>query len=89
MRTKLMLSVTAGLAVILSQGVSHQALAAGAALVLVDRSAAATGRASKPATPVPTPINSNDRNALLLDFVPMALSSSLSLASGIRPFILR
>src|ERR1700676_5614468 len=32
MRTKLMLSVTAGLAVILSQGVSHQALAAGAAL---------------------------------------------------------
>src|SRR5580704_10464154 len=32
MQTKLMLSVTAGLAVILSQGVSHQALAAGAAL---------------------------------------------------------
>jgi virginiamycin B lyase len=32
MRTKLMLSMTAGLAVILSQGVSHQALAAGAAL---------------------------------------------------------
>jgi streptogramin lyase len=32
MRTKLVLSVTAGLAVILSQGVSHQALAAGAAL---------------------------------------------------------
>src|SRR5947209_4040919 len=32
MRTKLMLSVTDGLAVILSQGVSHQALAAGAAL---------------------------------------------------------
>src|SRR5450631_4730952 len=32
MRTKLMLSVTAGLAVILSQGVSHQALAAGTAL---------------------------------------------------------
>jgi streptogramin lyase len=32
MRTKLMLSVTAGLAVILSQGVSHQALASGAAL---------------------------------------------------------
>jgi virginiamycin B lyase len=32
MRTKLVLSVTAGLAVILLQGVSHQALAAGAAL---------------------------------------------------------
>jgi virginiamycin B lyase len=32
MRTKLVLSVTAGLAVILSQGVPHQALAAGAAL---------------------------------------------------------
>jgi len=32
MRTKLMLSMTAGLAVILSQGVSHQALAAGPAL---------------------------------------------------------
>src|SRR6266851_7799309 len=32
MRTKLVLSVTAGLAVILSQGASHQAWAAGAAL---------------------------------------------------------
>src|ERR1700688_3690661 len=32
MRTELMLSMNAGLAVILSQGVSHQALAAGAAL---------------------------------------------------------
>src|SRR5216683_352311 len=32
MRTNVMLSVTAGLAVILSQGVSHRALAAGAAL---------------------------------------------------------
>src|ERR1700722_16487389 len=32
MRTKLMLSMTAGLAVILSQGASHQAWAAGAAL---------------------------------------------------------
>jgi virginiamycin B lyase len=39
MRTKLMLSVTAGLAVILSQGVSYQALAAGTALTGVVSSA--------------------------------------------------